>query len=117
MFDRPTVLSAMTRLGASAVVVPWRATTGFPIWNSATPPWLSDGSVWLAMTSTADPSTSTVCGSVPVKAVRLLPRKPTMPGTVVQLSSTVIRPVLDQSWLKGIVCGVEFAVTGMMPRS
>src|SRR5829696_1086540 len=37
-FESPTVLRTMTTFGASAVLVPWSATTGFPIWNSATPP-------------------------------------------------------------------------------
>ena len=116
MFDQPTVLRLMTTLGASAVLVPCRATTGFPISNSATPPWLSDGSVWLAMTSTESPPTSTVCGSMSVVAVRLLPRKPTMPGTPVQLSSAVIRlgvrPILGE---RRASAAVEFAATGRTP--
>ena len=112
---KPVVARLMTRLGASAVPDPARATTGSAMANSVTPPVVNvSGFVWFALTSTTagSPGASTVWGSVPVLA-RLSPRKPTTPATPSQLSVEVMSPASAQPWANGNAWGTSVAATGV----
>jgi len=76
---------------------PLIAIVGFVRWNSVTPPVENVGLVWLALTSMVLLATSVVCGSMTAVVLPSSPRKPTMLGTLVQVSLAVIRPVSVQS--------------------
>ncbi|PTL59748.1 hypothetical protein C7Y72_08815 [Paraconexibacter algicola] len=99
---RPVASTRATMPGASAVPEPASAIVGLAIANSVTPPVEKVfGAVWLALTSRTVESAVAVRGSTPVAVTTSSPRKPWIAGTPLQLSSTVMRPALDQSWLSG----------------